>query len=70
MHFLIIFFSQYSDSCYHLLRESLRIILDFTVGKYLFSTILVYMKSVFKKFLSNLKHNCFKLKFFLLRYWH
>ncbi len=45
MHFLIIFFlSQYSYSCYHLLKESQRKRLDFIVGKYLFSTIFVYMK--------------------------
>jgi hypothetical protein len=52
MHFLIFFFSQCSNSCYHLLREPQRKILDFIVGKYLFSTIFVYMKWVSKNCLS------------------
>jgi hypothetical protein len=45
---ILFFFAKCSDSCYHWLRESLRKILDFIVGKYLFSTIFVHMKWVLK----------------------
>jgi hypothetical protein len=47
------FCSKYSNSCQNLLRESLRKILDFIVGKYLFSTIFVNMKWVLIFFVNN-----------------
>jgi hypothetical protein len=50
INYTLFLISKYSDSCYHLLRESLRERLDFIVGKYLFSTIFVFLKWGIKNF--------------------
>ncbi len=44
MNFLSQYFLNFLYSCYYLLRESQRKTLDFIVGKYLCSTVFVYMK--------------------------